>query len=395
LGFVMVARVGETVGRVVIRARNRVALVVCVAVAVWLASPASASAAHWTLQLLRGVTGSVVSGPLVSVSCTSSRFCIAVGAEWSNERIVGSYAEYWNGDTWTAQSLANPPGLTDFELASVSCTSRRFCIAVGGAYAERWNGSHWSLQRMPRRTNSLASVSCTSREACVAVGDDHQPHVESWNGSRWSLQPARSGPSLFSVSCASAHACAAVGAGPGQQPGTFGPPGTTGIWNGLNWTFKPDTAVGFRTAVSCSSAIACTAVAGATPSGGGYAPGDGGEALAEHWNGLRWSPERVVNVGPVATVNTLLNSVSCGSDQSCTAVGSSVGVLVQTTLAEHWNGRGWSIQTTPNPANPGLTEVPTGPTFNAVSCPSPKFCIAVGTNAPPLAPGLPLAERYA
>jgi hypothetical protein len=393
--------VDETVGRVMMRVRGRAAGMSCVTLALWLAGVVPAWAAHWTLQSLPSATGSLVSGPLASVSCTSSRFCIAVGTDGpvGASYPVGSYVARWNGSAWTAKSLANPPGLSNFDLASVSCTSPRFCIAVGGpygAYAERWNGSDWSLQRMPPRTNNLVSVSCASRHACVAVGDYHEPHVESWNGSRWSLQRADGAPPLFSVSCAAASACAAVGAGAGQQSGGFGPPGTTGIWNGRRWGFQVDTAVGLRTAVSCSSAIACTAVPGAVPFGGLYVPGDDGGALAEYWDGRRWSSGPVVNVPPVADEETLLNAISCSSNRSCTAVGSSIfAEEAQVTLAEHWNGRRWSIQPTPNPANPGLTDFPTGPVFNAVSCTSTRFCIAVGTNAPPTGVlGRPLAERY-
>ena len=83
-----------------------------------------------------------------------------------------------------------PRGADFADVHAVSCSSERQCMAVGFAdypvpcesdcgdfsrvLVERWNGKRWSLQRVStpagKPSSSLSSVSCTSRRACVAVG---------------------------------------------------------------------------------------------------------------------------------------------------------------------------------------------------------------------------------
>jgi len=92
------------------------------------------------------------------------------------------------------------------------------------------------------------------------------------------------------------------------------------------------------TAVSCASPTACTAV-------GTY--NDGVFGVAEHWNGVRWTIQRLPappgppgeqpDVSPV--------SVSCASATACVTV----GTTQNQTLAEAWNGSRWTVQRTPNP----------------------------------------------
>lgn len=55
---------------------------------------------------------------------------------------------------------------------------------------------------------------------------------------------------------------------------------------------------------------------------------------------------------------------------------------VQATLAERWNGRRWTIQRTPSPlySPPPTGEGALGPALSDVSCPSRRFCVAVGNN---------------
>ena len=53
--------------------------------------------------------------------------------------------------------------------------------------------------------------------------------------------------------------------------------------------------------------------------------------------------------------------------------------LPDVTVAEVWSGHNWTVQPTPNPANP------TNISLAAVSCRSPRFCAAVGSNSAILA----------
>ena len=156
-------------------------------------------------------------------------------------------------------------------------------------------------------TDELRAVSCPTNRMCVAVGESNfsatgMMLAERWNGHKWSVTRL-------------AH-----------------PPGAM------------DSAL---TGVSCTSARACTAV------GFDYVAATGGGPLAERWNGSRWALEVTPNPGQGGVP---LAAVSCGSATSCTAVGYyDFGALgfTSSTLAEHWNGRLWAVQSLPTGRRPG------------------------------------------
>ncbi|HLK00620.1 MAG TPA: hypothetical protein VKU39_12025 [Streptosporangiaceae bacterium] len=92
---------------------------------------------------------------------------------------------------------------------------------------------------------------------------------------------------------------------------------------------------------------------------------------------------------PAGSTASLLNAVSCPSAASCTAVGEYfTGGGAELTLAEHWNGSAWAIQSTPNPAGASLS------LLRGVSCTSARACVAVGTEVTSGGRILPLAERW-
>lgn len=83
--------------------------------------------------------------------------------------------------------------------------------------------------------------------------------------------------------------------------------------------------------------------------------------------------------------------MSCASKTACTAVGSYVNGRSGRgfTLAERWNGSGWSIQQTPSLGGEGY--------LKGVSCASTSVCTAVGAvgGGPGEASGpRMLVERY-
>jgi hypothetical protein len=125
--------------------------------------------------------------------------------------------------------------------------------------------------------------------------------------------------------------------------------------------------------VSCTAPGNCTAV-------GTYLndTGTGTVALAEHWDGSTWTIQNARN--KLGSSRDELEAVSCPSAASCVATGTyynSTGT-VRKTLAEHWNGSTWAIQTTPNPT--GTTEAE----LTGVSCPaSATTCMAAGLYATP------------
>ena len=98
--------------------------------------------------------------------------------------------------------------------------------------------------------------------------------------------------------------------------------------------------------------------------------------------GTSWSVVPTPNVAGGRDQDQL-DGVSCVSSSFCMAVGyeakaatSAVGGAVAIALFERWNGETWSV------VSPGVDEGE----MNGVSCTSPQFCMAVGTNAGSEAP---------
>lgn len=99
------------------------------------------------------------------------------------------------------------------------------------------------------------------------------------------------------------------------------------------------------------------------------------KTLAESWNGTAWSI--VPSSKPTGSSASNLTGVSCLSSIDCIAVGGFQNASTAQPLIESWNGTSWSIVPSPIPG--------TGPTngLASVSCTSPTFCMAAGTDNPP------------
>ncbi len=228
-----------------------------------------------------------VPGPysgLDSLSCPKATACLGIGGYFPHgfaQPLVGR----WNGRTWHV-ALAPTPSRYLTGLASVSCVSATDCIAVGTyftdalgsisrTFAEHWNGRSWSIQRPPNLPgaiqNYLDSVSCPSRSTCFAVGEAiprNKPLIERWNGRSWTMMQSPSGSgaaaALDAISCPSATNCAAVGHTP-LYGANFEHFAAAEQWNGRNWIVTPIDLPAHQVsseldAVSCSSAGECTAV---------------------------------------------------------------------------------------------------------------------------------------
>jgi hypothetical protein len=101
--------------------------------------------------------------------------------------------------------------------------------------------------------------------------------------------------------------------------------------------------VSYLGAVSCRSPRSCVAV-GYSGNGAGTA----GEMLSERWNGVAWTVQHTPH--PAAMRVGFFAGVSCASPISCIAVGFFINRAgAGRPLAEHWNGARWSIQRVPTP----------------------------------------------
>jgi hypothetical protein len=151
---------------------------------------------------------------------------------------------------------------------------------------------------------------------------------------------------LNGVSCASAANCTAVG----EYYQTARGPERTLIerWDGTAWQVVPspgDGRDGTLDSVSCPTATSCTAVG----------------SLIMGWNGGTWKVERR---------SSPFTSVSCTAPGSCTAVGNTAGGEPE---SGHWNGTSWTVAPMPRPRHPAQSI-----TLAAVSCSGQGFCLAVG-----------------
>ncbi len=318
-------------------------IVAAVAVAALLAMsavPALAQPASWTVV----PTPSVTSGydvMLFGVSCTSTSFCVAVGRYIANsDNTPQTVIETWDGSKWSLTLGVDASPSEPNGLSGVSCTSTSFCVAVGAfstgplanptyqTLIETWNGITWSVTTSPDVSQAdregLSSISCASSSRCVAVGSydnsagTAQTLIETWNGSTWSItqspDPSTSQNAvLIGVSCASISGCTAVGwyynsAGISQT--------LIETWNGSTWSIKqsPDTSASQLNAlytVSCSSSNSCVAA-------GDYESG-GSQTLIESYDGVSWS----ITTSPNSSsgIDSGLSGVTCASSSSCVAVG--------------------------------------------------------------------------
>ena len=238
----------------------------------------------------------------------------------------------------------------------------------------------------------LAGVACTSSTACIAVGGraghDQRDTIFnlSWNGQRWTPQvPVDANHTqpndLNSIACASATECFAVG-----SVGNFNFADHRLLieaWNDTVWSIQAfgnpkDTLNTFLESVSCGGPTLCFAT-GEKNDNTGMQPG----VVLEKWNGTAWSVQPALPE-PSGALGIGMHGVSCVSSTDCTGVGESYTPrFAQSTLAEHWNGQQWSIEPTPPLASGDQ------PFLNAASC-SGATCMATGldfTNngVPPLA----------
>jgi len=293
--------------------------------------------------------------------------------------------------SWGTQSTPNPVGASASELVGISCPATNACVAVGGAgevfgdifpLAERWNGSSWAIGTTPypsgAKVVSLSGVSCPSTTSCFAVGFYENSSkvdvtlAEHWSGSSWAIEttPNPSGAlysDLSSVSCPSTTSCFAVGEYDNSSKVDVT---LAEHWNGSSWaigtTPNPGGALGSElAAISCPTTTSCFAV--------GYYENSAkvDVTLAEHWSGSSWAIETTPN--PSGALGSYLSGVSCPSTGTCTAVGEyENSSKVDVTLAEHWNGSSWAIGTTPNLSGA------LGSQLDAISCPTTTSCSAVG-----------------
>jgi hypothetical protein len=216
------------------------------------------------------------------------------------------------------------------------------------------------------------------------------PIAESWDGTNWTAQTISSAPgatysNLFGVSCTSATACTAVGYYANSTANWLP---LVERWDGTTWavqTAANPAGSGYSVlhAVSCTSTTTCSAVGSANSTKSAST----GTSLAESWDGTGWTVQPTPS--PTGATAGNLNGVSCTSTIACTAVGyyaDASGTWL--TLPESWNGTNWTVQVGANP------KAVSGAILNALACTSANVCNAVGTLTTKTGISSTLAERH-
>lgn len=228
------------------------------------------------------------------------------------------------------------------------------------------------------RDDVLDGVSCTSASSCVSVGWYKKGTVyrglsELWAGTAWSVRPvqtpARKNQVTFpgEVSCGSPGSCMLVGA---HYRSARSPVLLAETWNGSRWVI----AASANPAGATSSAlgdVACAGTAFCMTVGQEVLRSGRTQAIARAWNGHGWGPV-TVPAPPRARLSEL-GGLACATATSCMAVGGYELTRARLlTYAARWDGSRWKILPTPSVPHQAAS------VFNAVSCPTPARCVAVG-----------------
>jgi hypothetical protein len=311
----------------------------CVAVG---SSTSSETESQTLIESWNGTAWSLASSPnpgtsfddLYAVSCIGSAYCVAVGDSENPSDYPQTLVESWNGTAWSVVTSPDA-GSSDNDLYAVSCTSTTACTAVGTygklfnasqssvpqTLVESWNGAAWAVVPSPDgggvSENDLADVSCSSATSCLAVGTYVNPAlssvyvvddtlVESWNGSAWSVVPSPNHGSytneLSAVSCTAASNCVAVGL---YENASNYSQTLIEAWDGASWVVvaSPDVCVLVGPAVSMA----------AMPAGDGYWLVDGSGDISTHGVALNYGSTTDFNLNaPIVQIVATRTAAATG-----------------------------------------------------------------------------------
>ncbi len=312
------------------------------------------------------------------------------GYEASGEQMTA--VEYWNGQKWALQPTPNVTRAPALEGVAVASATDAWAVGdylhhgVERSLIEHWDGNAWKVQRSPNAStccrNFLFNVAAASPTRAWTVGayyasqstrrGGYHTLIEQFNGRVWKVQPSpklggrRIGDgNLFGVAAVNSDDAWAVGYRSGSTARTT----LIEHWNGRSWSVEPS-----PNPTGSESELYGVAATGNRNAWavGVYRSGrtiGSQRTLIEHWNGRSWK----VQPSPNGNRDSLLNDIAASSASDAWAVGTynnSSGA--EKTLTEHWDGQRWSISPSPNPS-------PTADALIGVAAASPTDVLAVGT----------------
>jgi hypothetical protein len=268
-------------------------------------------------------------------------------------------ALHWEGTSWHRVTLPTPKDSAAPSFWGAGAVSPDDIWAAGDvspahapshAIIDHWNGRRWQLVPGPPTRSELYGVAALSANDVWAVGDASVSTANGferlaltlhWNGRAWKQVPTPNpapstmaaihvSNSLYAVSGSSSRDVWAVGQYNLWANGTRGSRALVLHWDGTRWKLVPSPSivaghVSFLYGVTAPSATGAWAVGGANRHNAQH-------ALAERWNGERWS---VVSIsGP------RLAGVSALAPNDAWAAG---GSYAGPGRIMHWNGHVWTL----------------------------------------------------
>ncbi len=265
------------------------------------------------------------------------------------------------------QPVASPGGVLLRAVAPLSATD---VWAVGDngqsgmarqPVIEHWNGRAWrraaGTQAGPDGGTLVAAVALSPHDLWAVGnstgGDDLAPLIEHGDGVGWRVVPLpRHIGALYGVAATSAHDVWAVGTTNTLYRAGSDMMGQALIlhWNGTTWTTLPDTTQGGENStlygVAALAADDVWAVGRTGPNPDQGLPS--GQPIAEHWDGKAWS--LVPTPQPEGLTNDRFYAVAVLAPNDVWAVGATGDPRVpDRTLVAHWDGSGWQAIPSPNP----------------------------------------------
>lgn len=302
----------------------------------------------------------------VAISCPSALDCVAVGG--SSVTGTTAYATGDGGLTWAS----HPLGIYDGDMTGVSCSSTAYCLAIGAIAATPssvpviWSsadgGGSWTqLSVAFPAAEYPTSVTCVASSAFCLVGG-YQSHslapstaffIATADGGRtWSQWTAPTAlETVTSESCPDQSHCWVVGVYSDRatpHPGVFATADT-----GATWTQQGPLQIELPlTAVACVDDLDCAT------NGLDYT----------HDGGTTWA----TGTGPVTEYQ--YGAVSCGAPAFCVAVGDTIG-------GQPENLDALAAVSTDGGATWTAAQLPGGPRqITALACASSQQCWAGGSD---------------
>jgi hypothetical protein len=343
---------------------------------VWAAGEsATAIGSQTLLEHWNGYAWSVIPGPKLTgnlygvfegIAAGSSKNVWAVGSFLSQGGNGQTLIEHWNGHAWKVIPSPNPAGAISSFLNGVSITEDSVWAvgttedALGSIHPliERWDDGAWSIVASPDsslQSSNLQAVSAISKNDVWAVGNflndqnQEQALIEHWNGDVWEIVPDAPSVSgeLNSISAIAKDDIWSVGSSYDDSGNSLP---LIEHWDGNIWQEADAGALPANVSYSVLNAVSARSEDDVWAVGYAVDTNNNQQGLVEHWNGKAW--EVVPTPAFTGSVQSVLQGVVAVTHSSVWTGGETIDPANGYSthpLVENWNGRQWSVVSSPTP----------------------------------------------